>query len=54
MAQLPAPGDWRDLARQVQDEKDPDKMVELVQQLVAKYDEELRKTRVHRTAVRAE
>jgi hypothetical protein len=40
MAQLLTPGDWRELARQARDEKDPKKMVELVQQLVAKFDEE--------------
>jgi hypothetical protein len=32
------------LARQVQNEKDPRKMVELAEQLVAKLDEELRRT----------
>jgi hypothetical protein len=54
MAQLPTAGDWRDLARRVQDEKDPDKMVELAQQLVAKFDEEQRKTMVSRKATTAE
>jgi len=32
--------DWRELALRVQQETDPQKMIELVQQLVAKYDEE--------------
>jgi hypothetical protein len=44
MSHLPTTSDWRDLARQVQNEKDPRKMVELAEQLVAKLDEELRKT----------
>ena len=32
--------DWRELARQIQEEKDPQKMIELVQQLIAKFDEQ--------------
>jgi len=32
--------DWRELARQIQEEKDPQKMIELVQQLIATFDEE--------------
>ena len=32
--------DWRELARQIQEEKDPHKMIELVQQLIAKFDEQ--------------
>ncbi len=32
--------DWRDLARQVQNEKSPHRMVELAQQLLDKLDEQ--------------
>ena len=31
--------DWRQLARQIQEEKDPQKVIALVQQLIAKFDE---------------
>jgi anti-sigma-K factor RskA len=48
MSHLPTAADWRDLAHQVQNEKDPRKMVELAQQLVAKLDEEVRKAAPHR------
>ena len=34
------PEDWRELAQRVQGENDPNKMVELVEQLIAKIDEE--------------
>lgn len=34
------PEDWRELAQRVQVENDPNKMVELVEQLIAKIDEE--------------
>ena len=44
MSHLPTTSDWRDLARQVQNERDPRKMLELAEQLVAKLDEELDKT----------
>ena len=44
MANVPLTADWRDLARQVQTEKDPRKMVELAEQLVVKLDEEMHKT----------
>jgi hypothetical protein len=30
---------WQDLARQIQEENDPDKVVELAQQLIAKLDD---------------
>jgi hypothetical protein len=41
----PTHEDWRDLARQIQAETDPNKMIDLVQQLVNKFDEErLRKS----------
>ncbi len=43
MSHVPAAADWRDLARRVQNEKDPQKMLELAQKLVAKLDEEIRK-----------
>jgi hypothetical protein len=32
--------DWRELARRIQVENNPDKMIELAQQLIAKFDEE--------------
>jgi len=32
--------DWRELARQIQAEKNPQKMIALVQQLIAKYEEQ--------------
>jgi hypothetical protein len=41
MAHQPTPRDWRDLARQVQNEKDPRKFVELAQQLIETLDDEL-------------
>ena len=31
---------WRELARQIQQEKDPQKMIELVQQLIANFDQQ--------------
>jgi hypothetical protein len=37
---IPTNGNWRDLARQVQEENDPEKVIDLVQQLIAKFDEE--------------
>ena len=43
MAHVPLSADWRDLARQVQNEKDPHKMVALAEQLVVKLEEEMRK-----------
>ncbi|HYK48221.1 MAG: hypothetical protein DMG80_09155 [Acidobacteria bacterium] len=42
---LPNPEDWRQLAQQIQEETDPEKMIELVRELIAKFDEEkLRKS----------
>ena len=42
---LPNPQDWRDLAQRIQEEDDPEKMLELVRELIAKFDEEkLRKS----------
>jgi hypothetical protein len=32
--------DWRELAQRIQDENDPEKMMELVHELLAKLDEE--------------
>lgn len=32
--------DWRELARQIQAEKNPQKMIALVQQLIAKFEEQ--------------
>lgn len=32
--------DWRELARQLQEEKNPQKMIALVEQLIAKFDEQ--------------
>jgi len=37
---IPTDADWRDLAKRIQEEADPQKMIELVQQLIAKFDEE--------------
>jgi len=37
---LPTTNDWRELARLVQTEKDPQKMVELVQALIAQFDKD--------------
>jgi hypothetical protein len=34
------PKDWRELAERVQQETDPNRMIELVQQLITKFDEE--------------
>jgi hypothetical protein len=33
-------GDWRELAQRIQNEADPQKMIELVQQLIDRFDEE--------------
>jgi hypothetical protein len=33
-------GDWRELAQRIEIEKDPDKMIGLVQELIVKFDEE--------------
>jgi hypothetical protein len=42
---------WQGLAQQIQKETDPQKMIHLVQQLIARYDEEeLRKQRVSGTS----
>jgi hypothetical protein len=37
---VPSAGDWRELARSVQHETDPDKLSALVQQLIAAFDRE--------------
>jgi hypothetical protein len=42
---VPTQDDWRELARLIQTETDPHKMVELVQKLIARFDDEkLRKS----------
>jgi|SRR6266403_5714540 len=42
---LPNPEDWRELAQRIQEETDPEKMIDLVRELIAKFDEEkLRKS----------
>jgi hypothetical protein len=40
-----APEDLRELARRIQEENDSNKMIELVQQLIAKFDETRSKRR---------
>jgi len=35
--------DWRELARRIQKEEDPEKVFELVQQLIAQFNEERRR-----------
>jgi hypothetical protein len=35
--------DWRELARRIQKEEDPEKVLELVQQLIVKFNEERRR-----------
>ena len=37
---VPLDGNWRELARRIQEENDPAKMIDLVQELIAKFDEE--------------
>jgi hypothetical protein len=37
---LPEPEGWRELAERIQQETDPEKMIELVRELIAKFDEE--------------
>jgi hypothetical protein len=37
---ISTPEDWRELAERVQQEQDPNRMIELVQQLITKLDEE--------------
>jgi len=42
---LRKPEDWHELAQRIQVETDPDKMIELVRELIARFDEEkLRKS----------
>jgi len=40
MSHIPTAADWRDLARQIQNETDPIKMIELAQKLIATLDAE--------------
>ena len=44
-AGIPIGESWRDLARRVQEERNPEKVIELAAQLVARFDEEKRRTR---------
>jgi hypothetical protein len=37
---VPTQEDWRELARLIQSESDPQRLVELVQQLISRFDEE--------------
>ena len=37
---LPNPQELRDLAQKIQEETDPEKMIDLVRELIAKFDEE--------------
>ncbi|PYX28107.1 MAG: hypothetical protein DMG80_17265 [Acidobacteria bacterium] len=37
---VPTDGNWRELARQIQEENDPEKMIDLVQELIASFDKE--------------
>ncbi len=47
---VPSQDDWRELAEQIQKETDPHKMVELVQKLITRFDDEkLRKSPGART-----
>ena len=39
----PTEEEWRELARQAQEEKDPDKAIDLAQRIVEKYGEEKRR-----------
>ena len=41
--------DWRELARRIQKEEDPEKVLELVQQLIARFNEERRRKGVSTT-----
>ncbi len=38
--QKPTDPSWRELARRVQEEADPAKMIELIRELIARFDEE--------------
>ncbi len=42
----PAPDSWREIAQQVQKETNPTKVIELVQQLIARFDEQERTTTI--------
>ena len=41
----PIEQNWRDLARKAAEEKDPEKLLDLAQQVLEKYDEEQRRLR---------
>jgi len=40
MSHVPTTEDWRDLARQIQNEKDPNKIIELALELIARLEAE--------------
>jgi hypothetical protein len=48
----PAEEDWRDLARQASIEEDPEKLLDLLQQVIETYDEAKRRGRRQSTTVR--
>jgi hypothetical protein len=37
---IPADPGWRELAKQIQNETNPERMIELIRELIAKFDEE--------------
>jgi hypothetical protein len=45
----PPSEDWREVARKVQQEQDPNRMIGLVEQLIGKLDEERRRKRLPHT-----
>jgi len=47
---IPIAGDWRELAQRIQKETDSQKMIELVQQLINKFDEEELRKNLPRSA----
>lgn len=51
---VPIDGNWRELARQVQQENAPNKILDLVQQLITKFDEEKSRKKFPPTRVRSD
>jgi hypothetical protein len=47
---VPATADWRELAQRIQKETDSEKMIELVQALIDKFDEEKGQKNLPRSA----
>ena len=47
---VPSTTDWRQLAQRIQTEADPQKMIELVQQLIEHFDEEKLQKNLSRSA----